>query len=34
LYARWGDFAELVRTYDPRGVFRNDFIDRLLTGKT
>ena len=29
-YPRLGDFAELVDRWDPRGVFRNDFVARLL----
>lgn len=34
LYPRLPDFAQLVRTYDPRGVFRNAFLDRLLLDQT
>ena len=34
LYPRLGDFAELVRTYDPRGAFRNDFLDRIIDPET
>ncbi|WP_353809004.1 FAD-binding protein [Agromyces sp. SYSU T00194] len=29
LYPRWADFAALRERYDPRGVFRNDFLARL-----
>ena len=29
LYPRFADFAALVRKYDPRGVFRNDYTRRL-----
>ena len=30
LYPRWGDFAALLRRYDPAGKFRNEFIDRYF----
>ncbi len=30
LYPRLGDFRALVRRYDPRGAFRNDFLDRTV----
>jgi FAD/FMN-containing dehydrogenases len=30
LYPRLSDFGELLRTYDPRGRFRNAFLDSLL----
>ncbi|MCU1420543.1 MAG: FAD-binding protein [Microbacteriaceae bacterium] len=30
-YPRLGDFAELLDRWDPRGVFRNDFVRSLLT---
>ena len=30
LYPRLGDFAQLVETLDPAGVFRNDYLDRVL----
>jgi xylitol oxidase len=29
-YPRLGDFAALIDRWDPRGVFRNDFVARLL----
>jgi xylitol oxidase len=29
-YPRFGDFQELVRRYDPSGVFRNEWLDALL----
>jgi xylitol oxidase len=29
-YERFGDFAGLVREYDPSGVFRNDWLDDIL----
>ncbi|MEU4560294.1 D-arabinono-1,4-lactone oxidase [Actinoplanes sp. NPDC023936] len=29
-YPRFGDFAELVRRFDPKGTFRNDWLDRFL----
>jgi xylitol oxidase len=29
-YPRMADFRELVRRYDPRGAFRNDFLDRTV----
>lgn len=29
-YPRLGDFRALVRRYDPRGAFRNDFLDRTV----
>ncbi|WP_393915939.1 D-arabinono-1,4-lactone oxidase [Halostreptopolyspora alba] len=29
-YPRFADFAELVEEFDPRGKFRNPFLDRLL----
>ncbi|GLI26245.1 xylitol oxidase [Agromyces rhizosphaerae] len=29
LYPHWRDFADLRERYDPRGVFRNDFLARL-----
>lgn len=29
-YPRWDDFAELRARLDPRGVFRNDELDRIL----
>ncbi|WP_106816361.1 D-arabinono-1,4-lactone oxidase [Microbacterium timonense] len=29
LYPRWSDFAALRDRLDPRGVFRNDFLERL-----
>lgn len=31
-YPRFEDFQELVRTLDPDGKFRNDFVDRYLFG--
>jgi xylitol oxidase len=30
LYPRLADFRELAAAYDPKGVFRNAFVDRLL----
>jgi xylitol oxidase len=30
LYARWPDFRNLVREYDPQGKFRNAFLERDL----
>ena len=30
LYPRMDDFRSLVGRYDPRGVFRNAFLERLL----
>ena len=30
LYPRMADFRELVRRFDPRGAFRNDFLDRTI----
>jgi xylitol oxidase len=30
LYARWPDFRNLVREYDPQGKFRNAFLERYL----
>ncbi|SNS24317.1 xylitol oxidase [Geodermatophilus saharensis] len=30
LYPRLGDFRELVRRFDPRGAFRNDYLDRTV----
>lgn len=30
LYPRLADFRDLVRRYDPRGAFRNDFLDRTV----
>lgn len=30
LYPRLGEFTELAARLDPRGVFRNDYLDRLL----
>ncbi len=30
LFPRLGDFRGLVRRYDPRGAFRNDFLDRTV----
>jgi xylitol oxidase len=30
LFPRLGDFRALVRRYDPRGAFRNDFLDRTV----
>jgi alditol oxidase len=30
LYPRMADFRELVRRYDPRGAFRNDYLDRTV----
>lgn len=30
LYPRLGDFAQLAKTLDPAGVFRNDYLDRVL----
>ncbi len=30
LYPRLGDFRALVRRHDPRGAFRNDFLDRTV----
>jgi xylitol oxidase len=32
LYPRAGDFAALVARLDPRGAFRNDWLDRSLLG--
>lgn len=32
LYPRWPDFLALRERLDPRGVFRNAFLDRLLDG--
>jgi xylitol oxidase len=32
LYPRLGDFRDLVRRFDPRGVFRNRFLDRTVFG--
>ena len=29
-YPRMADFRELVRRYDPRGAFRNDYLDRTV----
>ena len=29
-YPRFGDFRDLVRRYDPSGVFRNEWLDALL----
>jgi xylitol oxidase len=29
-YPRFGDFQDLVRRYDPSGVFRNDWLDAIL----
>jgi xylitol oxidase len=29
-YPRLGDFRALVRRFDPRGAFRNDFLDRTV----
>ena len=29
-YERFSEFAELTRRFDPTGVFRNDFLERLL----
>ena len=29
-YPRFGDFAELVRRYDPAGKFRNEWLDAIL----
>lgn len=31
LYPRMGDFRSLVQRYDPRGVFRNPYLERLLS---
>jgi xylitol oxidase len=31
-YPRFADFAELTRTYDPNGKFRNTLLDSLLNG--
>ena len=30
LYPRMPDFRDLVRRFDPRGAFRNDFLDRTV----
>jgi xylitol oxidase len=30
LYPRMADFRALVRRYDPRGAFRNDYLDRTI----
>jgi xylitol oxidase len=30
LYPRMADFRELVRRFDPRGAFRNDYLDRTV----
>jgi xylitol oxidase len=30
LHPRMGDFRDLVRRFDPRGAFRNDFLDRTV----
>ncbi len=32
LYPHLGDFAQMVRRRDPAGRFRNDFVDRVLSG--
>ena len=32
LYPRFGDFQELVRSYDPAGKFRNEFLESRLFG--
>jgi len=32
-YARYADFMELVRKFDPDGIWRNDFLDRNLYGQ-
>jgi xylitol oxidase len=29
-YPRFGDFQDLVRRYDPAGVFRNEWLDAVL----
>jgi xylitol oxidase len=29
-FPRFGDFQELVRRYDPSGVFRNEWLDAVL----
>jgi FAD/FMN-containing dehydrogenase len=29
-YPRWGDWNELRKRWDPKGIFVNDFVDRLL----
>jgi xylitol oxidase len=29
-YPRLPDFRDLVRRYDPRGAFRNDYLDRTV----
>lgn len=32
LYEKLPDFVELLRTYDPHGKFRNDFLDKYIYG--
>ena len=32
LYPRFADFAALVSRYDPRGAFRNDWLERRVFG--
>jgi alditol oxidase len=31
-YPKLTDFRELARSYDPRGVFRNSFLERTVLG--
>jgi xylitol oxidase len=33
LYAKLADFRQLLRTYDPRGKFRNPFLDTYIFGE-
>jgi xylitol oxidase len=32
LYKRMPDFQELLRHYDPKGKFRNDYLDKVIFG--
>jgi xylitol oxidase len=34
LYPRLPDFKKLIVSFDPRGKFRNGFLDRIIFGKS
>lgn len=34
MYEKWGDFGRMRERLDPKGMFRNDYIDRLFPRRT
>jgi L-gulonolactone oxidase len=34
LYPRFDDFTRVLESVDPRGMFRNEYVERHIFGKT